>query len=109
MNNPKKLRELWIRKKNCIWSKVEKKRHGDEDALWVKTQTIKASGIKKKGEVGGDLNLYTGEATCIKEHASLKDDPTEEISHKRLDKLILVQMVLDTFDGKHLKEVMLYF
>ena len=109
LDSHQNLQELWKRKESPLWSKIEKKRHVDKDALWVKAQNIKALEPKKKGRVGGDLNIYTGEATFIKEHASLKDDPIEEISQKHLEKLMSVQMVLDTFDGKHPKEVMLYF
>ena len=77
--------------------------------MWVKAQKIKSLEPYKRGGVGGDLNIYTREATCIKGHASLKDDPTKEISKKHLDKLISVQIVLDTFGGKYPKEVMIQF
>ena len=71
-----KLRETTEENRKLLWSKVEKKRHVDKDALWVKVQTIKDLEPMKRGGVGGDLNIYTGVSTCIKEHASLKDDPT---------------------------------
>ena len=96
-------------KRKLIWSKVNKNKPTDKDALWVKAQTIKALKGKKKGGVKGNLNLYTGVATSIKEHASLKDDLAEDISKKYLDMLISLYIVLDIFDGKNSKEVMLYF
>ena len=104
-NIPKDVKE----KRNLLWFKVEKKRHVDKDAIWVKAQIIKALEPNKRGGVGGELNIYTGEATCIKEHASLKDDTIEEICQRYLNKLISIQIVLDTFYGKDVKEVMLYF
>lgn len=45
----------------------------------------------------------------LRDHAPQFDKLGDVLSHKHLDRLVFVQLVLDLFDGKYPKEKMVYF
>lgn len=80
--------------------------------MWVDMKSTKIVALEPKSTDGlghSKFSSYTGDAVIHKDPFSLLDSLEEELYQKHLDRILIVHIVKDFFDGAEESEKLLYF